>query len=535
MSQKQQSTGELVNTVRQLQSEVTKLRKPRKPRTKKRANANFGGVRITNVRAPIAKSAQIRRVGTGKITIRHTEPVVFDSEDLLTHSSRLKDHVGVAPVVLTALLGVGSTALPFLATLASQFVKGGIKQLMVEYIPSCSTSTTGDVILSASDDPTDARPTDPNDLVLRKGAVITPAWARCRMTPPITKTVKYVPDTLKTSRASLEMGDADMRLDYQGKLMLGLPIDSGSFDGRVMAHYTAELVDPAPSPSGVGPTPGPTPTPTSYKWATPISGWVNPCIAWPSIPSNAFFKYCPVTQDGHPGIVFSAMAKVKITVKGPERNPDHYTIYTPISDEHTFIYFGKEGAWSASSAPLSINPGDQIGIYATGAVAAGTVLIIEAIHVDSYVADLVETKVTGPYVPHSTGYSFWAGVNKNWPAGTVAPCFDTEMAGYDHQAVKYFSASYVQLVQDSIMIVFITADKDLTGIVMKSTVLTGSPLAASSESWDGTTFIGCFPEAKFTNIDEDAANNKIYFYTPGAVNNVTSGISFTFCQGNAQV
>jgi hypothetical protein len=507
-------------------------------------NMNSNPIRravVSPVYAPVSRSTQVRQVGPGKIMVSNNEPVIFTSHDMTVKSHQLGLHAAVAPMIATALLGVGSTAFPWLAKIAKNFVKGGFKELYFEYVPHCPTSTKGQVVLGLSQDPKDTAPNTSSEIQMMNRSVSVPAWQNVRLgaTQLLSKGLKFIPNMKEYTNEKLhaDTTDHNTRFEYDGKLF-GSFSDDTDFDGQVIARYTAVLEQPSPGPAG-----GSSESDDTFTLDTTISGWTNPTINWPTIPSNEYVRWMGNIHPlaGFGGLRAIAEQILSVEVWSTDRNIDRVTKYTSWGNElqqEDMIYSGHSGAWYARVA-LPMEPGTRLAVTAKGAAAADTRFRVHCIHKDDHsVAPAIPGMVTGTsyHSSYASNAMFTSNGAQAWGAGTDAPVFYTEAevtgATSDIRCVKKYSDTIGKVSHKTEMSVVLKADKDLTACYIYAN---GGSVNYDLVSWDGAAvFIAVWHCLSMPDGD-DAALQAIRFRHGAGVAAVTSSVFFTEVSGHDQM
>jgi hypothetical protein len=313
MSQnKQQSPGELINTVRQLKGEVKSLRKPRNKtlrtvnRRKKLAARNM---RLSKSVVPAAYSYRVNANNRDKLEFTKTEPLSFQT--LRTGKSRMTSLAGVCRIptdqaltdpnhaegfisdIFGAALDLTMPAAKLLSQIGVKFVKGGFKEVCLSYVPSCSSTTIGQIAMGFQPDPADELPID------IEGVKSLPYSATGSVYGPLTMRIpKKCLQGLKFNQSAGSINDRFVgstidktaaRQQQFGRIVVAYPKNDGTgtiADGTVHMNYTASLQDPTINASGGG-------TPSDVFWAEylGVSAEIGTTGNYdmPTITSNSYF------------------------------------------------------------------------------------------------------------------------------------------------------------------------------------------------------------------------------------------------------
>lgn len=213
-------------------------KRPVKARARRRAKARNAarGTVVTRQRAaPIAvgTSSTFRGPRTTLTTISNSEMVATIYNPLLRSSTEWANMLSVS--VNPGLAG----AFPWLSSVSNSFERYRFRRLAFEYVPSCPSTSVGQVGMYFDYDPNDVPAPDMMHLSANRGAVIGNVWA------------KHAVEVKTTGKSFLSRANAPPTADKTnydcGNFHLALSgVDSsytGNF-GTLIVHYTVDLLIP---------------------------------------------------------------------------------------------------------------------------------------------------------------------------------------------------------------------------------------------------------------------------------------------------
>lgn len=508
------------------------------------------------VNAPVSRAARITRSASGNLVVKNSEVLKLQDDTGVFHDtiksfctvSSLADpfHVQFPAIITSALLGVGSIALPWLARLATNFVKGGLKECMLEYVPNCSAATTGAFTAAFSSDPTDTGATNPTDLLQYRNSVDGPLWNRCMLKCP-TKPLRFVPKTQLYSASDSD--PALLRQDYDGVVHIAVPKQdsSGTADGKVLCHYTAVLEQPNPSSSGIPPTPGPVPATQTVVFGSPnllllgtsVTAWGGMTAAkFASCPSTASAKWTQwnvsATSVGYAdGITMLDDASIHVEIIDDGRASIHSVLTVadrtglPVRETYTLTYSHNANGGLTGVCDIPSHQGGLglvfISMYDNDI--SGTVANI-TYNPATYVAS------AGPLVNNATydNVSQYTFTNITFGASTV-PVFVTDNYPTRLQPFHKIDASFLGSYRDGYVRGLIVANKDLTATSWRLYINGTTNVWPVSSAWDGTTYLGWTDSEPLDGTVD--ANRRVSVYTSSSAAAVTGTITIFWCGSDA--
>lgn len=189
----------------------------------------------------IRRSAPKIRQSKGVIRIMHKE-LLFTVKNTTTLNVQNTFAAGQSMYQVNA--GAAIT-FPWLSTIASQYDYYRFKRLRLVYVPMCSTTETGRVMLGYDPDSTDAVPTDRQGLSSYSCSAESSAWATSSLDCKLSDVAKwYYNDNSSVGSASSSYG----ALIDQGQVFAATWGGAGTNSiGEVYVLYDVELKDPQPS------------------------------------------------------------------------------------------------------------------------------------------------------------------------------------------------------------------------------------------------------------------------------------------------
>jgi hypothetical protein len=277
----------------------------------------------------------IRNVGT-------TGDIIAEGSEVVGLAANVPSAAGLVFVMdLSPISWNGTRA----QNMASMFQRYMVEQLVVTYVPTCSTATTGLVYMYYCRDPLD-RPVGPvssatniTKLMSNQGAVVGQAWRPLRMTY---MGVKSDQDGYHTTP---QLEGADLRLTNQGMVYAyasTTPISGNNpvAGGLFKIDYKIRFYTPSPviNLTGAGPT-----------------GWQYTDITIPAAPNNATFQVTSTSGvlPGGNGAVWEFLFDTSFSGSAGAAGTLWLTQYTPLFlravSNIVYIYDTLEGALADNS------------------------------------------------------------------------------------------------------------------------------------------------------------------------------------------
>jgi len=129
-----------------------------------------GGPRqVAELRAPIANTAMVRRLPSAidNMTFAHSELVtaIYGSVDYVVQELAFQPGI--------------PTVFPWLSQLASLWDMYNVLSVRLRYVPACSTTTSGSILLGFDYDVTDAPPINKSAFMQMQDSCTAPSWSPC--------------------------------------------------------------------------------------------------------------------------------------------------------------------------------------------------------------------------------------------------------------------------------------------------------------------------------------------------------------------
>ncbi|QZB01307.1 coat protein [Paris virus 2] len=220
--------------------------KPNMVRGRGRNRARGSGSGTTTSQRPQPSARGISQTTIGPRIPRPISQDVgsFSNSEIIMSVSPSKDRFGVTTIPLypgrtVDITGAGFTWLPAQARLWSEY---SWNHLWFSYTPSCSTQTSGNVVLVVSLDYYDAIPTALSSLSSNHGACVSPPYNSIYNVPVRTtnKVFRYV-----GSSAFDALSISDANVYSVGRLLVGTTAGDPSVTwGLLRAHYSLRLFNP---------------------------------------------------------------------------------------------------------------------------------------------------------------------------------------------------------------------------------------------------------------------------------------------------
>lgn len=217
-----------------------KTKPQKKSTTKAKGSYAAGSTRV--VQAPAAQTRQV--------TTKQPRMVGSRSGFRVMHREAVGSITGTTDFTVTQYpINPGVDLLfPWLAAVASNWEKYTFHSLVVRYVPRCSTSSVGSIIIAPDFDAEDAAPTSELVMLSYQDAVETPPWAEVVMR--MTQKQLHGDMPRRFVRGSSEQ--AELRTSDCGVLNVATAGSTG-LQGRLFVEYDVEFFQPGSVPSGVSP------------------------------------------------------------------------------------------------------------------------------------------------------------------------------------------------------------------------------------------------------------------------------------------
>lgn len=174
-----------------------------------------------------------------KITTRGAVTSVKHTE-LLT--SILAQEGGAYAVITDRFINPGIPAtFPWLSAIANRFDSYTFRKLEFEYIPSCGTTTDGNVFGFVEFDSLDNAPTNLEEFMANEGAVVSAPYSPFRITCSPANLQKFAKE--RYTRQGVHAVNDGKTYDV-GRIIFGAVSTAAKLFGMVMVHYTVDLRSP---------------------------------------------------------------------------------------------------------------------------------------------------------------------------------------------------------------------------------------------------------------------------------------------------